>query len=118
VKLPFALPPEAARTMARLESLALAIIVEHPQRDVVAFDQVLNAAMTAQAIHLYCGCGVEEALAAYDLPREAAPIALRLVGLTMSQAEIVRMFARGHLYAENFRQRAAERQAPGAGPAP
>jgi hypothetical protein len=28
------------------------------------------------------------------------------------------MFARGHLWAENFRQRAAERQAPGATPAP
>jgi hypothetical protein len=114
----FVLPPQDRQTLARLEALALRIILDHPQRDVVAFDQVLGAAQTAHAIHHHCGCGVEEALAAYDLPREALPIALHLVGLTMGQAEVVRMFARGHLWAENFRQRAAERQAPGATPAP
>lgn len=97
-----ALSPEAQELRDVLENLACQIVVEFPQPDVVAFDLVLNAAITAQAIHHYLQCGIRAALEAYDLPLAAEPIALRLVGLTMAHAEAVRLMARATVWAENF----------------
>jgi hypothetical protein len=104
---PARLSPEAAQLYAVLENLALRIVTEHPQPDVVAFDLVLNAALTAHAVHHYLRCGIDAALDAYDLPAEALPIARHLVGLTMPQAEAVRLIARATVWRANFESRAA-----------
>jgi hypothetical protein len=99
------LSPEAQQLRDVLENLAAQIVVHHPQADVVAFDQVLSAALSAHAMHHYLKCGIRQALEAYDLPQDAAPIAERLVGLTMAQAEAVRLMARATVWAANFKGR-------------
>lgn len=113
---PARLSPETAQLYGVLENIAIRIVVEHPQRDVVAFDLVLNAALTAHAMHNYVRCGVDAALDAYDLPKEAEPIARHLVGLTMPQAEAVRLIARATVWRANFEGRAAAAPANDTGP--
>lgn len=109
------LSPHAAELYAALETLAVKIVVEHPQPDVVAFDRVLDAALTAHAMCHYVKCDIGAALDAYDLPREAAPIAALLVGLTMPNAEAVRCIARSTVWHANFEGRADAANSNGPG---